>query len=208
MITQKESWGAVDVFQFVMEQGLEPSKVTELDIPKHVRKLCTKTFDESWLRLKNGKQFKEYTSKFPSIINLVPHIGKNVVYFHLDSLRRVILPTGLESIGVAAFQNTKVDQVNFPKTIKFIGWDAFRGSCITEADLSECDQLKWLYNNVFRECTGLRNVILPDSLTDIESKSFKDCKKLTSVSLPVSVETIGRAVFSGCDKLVIYIRLN
>lgn len=48
---------------------------------------------------------------------------------------------------------------------------------------------------------NLESVVIPESVTDIESNAFSGCPNLTSVTIPSSLKTIGYKVFSECQNL-------
>lgn len=53
----------------------------------------------------------------------------------------------------------------------------------------------------FYDCDGLMSVTIPNSVTSIGKSSFNYCEGLTSVSIPNSVTTIGKYAFSHCSYL-------
>ena len=53
----------------------------------------------------------------------------------------------------------------------------------------------------FRECRGVTSVIIPSSVTSIESMSFLGCDKLAAVKIPANVERIGNEAFMSCGGL-------
>ena len=55
--------------------------------------------------------------------------------------------------------------------------------------------------SVFRDCTALESVSLPNTLKTIGNAAFDNCDSLVSITIPDSVETIGEFAFSGCAKL-------
>ena len=55
-------------------------------------------------------------------------------------------------------------------------------------------------SGAFRGCIELTNIIVPDSLTDIQN-AFTGCSGLISVTLGSGVTNIGRRAFSGCTSL-------
>jgi len=54
----------------------------------------------------------------------------------------------------------------------------------------------------FINCTGLRTVIIPDSVKRIDSEGFKGSTSLVSVLIPASVGRIDAGAFSGCTSLM------
>ncbi|MBQ5404171.1 MAG: leucine-rich repeat domain-containing protein, partial [Bacteroidales bacterium] len=49
--------------------------------------------------------------------------------------------------------------------------------------------------------TALKSIVIPETVTKIESSAFQDCKSLQSIVIPSSVESIEDYVFSGCESL-------
>ena len=56
-------------------------------------------------------------------------------------------------------------------------------------------------DKAFNACTGLKEVIIPDSVTQIGGGAFYECSGLVSVSIPDSVEEIGNWAFGTCLSL-------
>ena len=94
-----------------------------------------------------------------------------------DSLRTVVLTSGV-SIGAEAFRGcVTLTSVTIPDSVTSLGYSAFEG------------------------CAGLTSVTIPDSVTSIGTWSFYDCDGLTSVTIPSSVASIGYQAFYGCSGL-------
>lgn len=86
------------------------------------------------------------------------------------SLKSVTLNEGLETIGDNAFSmQTKLVDFNLPSTLKSIGASAFY----------------W---------TGIKEVSVPDSVTNLGSAAFSLCSSLTYVKLPNGITTIPEAL--------------
>ena len=56
-------------------------------------------------------------------------------------------------------------------------------------------------NFAFTRCSGLTSVTIPNSVTDIGSRAFDGCSGLTSVTIPNSVTGIGSRAFNSCSGL-------
>lgn len=85
--------------------------------------------------------------------------------------------------GNVVFPSThEIDGISYPVTK--IGGENFR------------DQM-----NDTQGISKLTSVVIPDSVTEIESGAFSRCETLTSVIVPDSVEKIGNDTFLGCSAL-------
>ncbi|MBQ8289627.1 MAG: leucine-rich repeat protein [Clostridia bacterium] len=99
----------------------------------------------------------------------------------LKSLRRVLLPISVETLGESAFMGcSALVSINFPDSLRVIG------------------------DRAFRLCTALPQISLNTGLYSIGIGAFSDCRELTSVSIPQGVEIIGEGSFLGCGKLTAY----
>ena len=56
-------------------------------------------------------------------------------------------------------------------------------------------------DSAFMECTGLTNIVIPNSVTSIGLTAFSYCTDLTSIIIPDSVTNIGLFAFDSCSKL-------
>ena len=53
----------------------------------------------------------------------------------------------------------------------------------------------------FKDCVSLKNVTLPNSVTEIGSYAFYNCRSLQSITLPNTLETIYTEAFRDCTSL-------
>ena len=81
-----------------------------------------------------------------------------------------------------------------------IGWEGLKG-CSGLKSVIIPDSVELIDNWVFEGCTGLTSVAIPASVKSIGSSAFRDCTGLTSISIPASVITIGSGAFGGCTGL-------
>ena len=66
------------------------------------------------------------------------------------------------------------------------------GALIEEYEIAE---------RAFYNCTALKSVTIPDSVTSIGSSAFYDCENLTSVTIGSGVTSIGSSAFYDCENL-------
>lgn len=61
--------------------------------------------------------------------------------------------------------------------------------------------VKLITSYVFKNCTKLTTVIIPDSVTDLHVGVFEGCSELSTVTIGANVKDVGYASFENCKKL-------
>lgn len=79
-----------------------------------------------------------------------------------------------ESIGNGAFSSTKLEKVEIPAQLSYLG------------------------TSVFSDCTSLKSVSIKANIKSIPNYSFSRCSSLSSIEYPATVTLIGEKAFSGC----------
>lgn len=99
------------------------------------------------------------------------------------NLVKVVLPNTITTIGsYEAFCNTSLESINFPQSLKSIGW------------------------NSFRNCK-LEHVTIPENVTEIGTYAFAYCP-LISVDISASVKSIGPKAFYSETLLTVNSSIN
>jgi hypothetical protein len=121
-------------------------------------------------------------------------------FAHCDSLTKVELCEGLQTIGVSAFSDCKSSpRISIPSTITDISYKAFSFcSNLTEVEL--CEGIQTIGEHAFTFCKSLAHINIPSTVTKIGCYAFAS-SGLLSINLPDSVASIGNRAFHSC-KLV------
>lgn len=127
------------------------------------------------------------------------------------------------SIANSAFRGARVNSVNLPNSITYIGEWAFYGCSFTTFIMpnsvkstgiyafSGCsnlkiitlsNQLNSISGYVLAGCNNLVSIDIPESVTSIGYLSFGDCTALKTIEIPNSVTEISACAFEGCSKLL------
>lgn len=119
----------------------------------------------------------------------------------LDHLRYTVSGN---AIRITGFDNTIEDLV-IPDTIEglpvtVIDWYAF-ANCTKLRSVTLPDTVTHISRFAFVHCTQLETVNMPASLYAIEQYAFHDCPKLTGIALPESLAVIETRAFSGCSAI-------
>lgn len=114
------------------------------------------------------------TAEAASVTDLGDVFKANKDICTFDELRYF---TGLTAIGYSAFMECEnLYAVSLPSQVNEIGDAAFSG-------------------------TGIRSIVIPDSVTQIHYWAFSHCVFLESMTIPKNVAVIGNGIFAGCTRL-------
>ena len=120
-----------------------------------------------------------------------------------EKFEKVVLPETVTAIGVNAFRDTGVKEVNFPAGLISIGNFAFMMNSISEAVLP--DSVTTLGTAVFSSNFALTKIHIPEneSLTAIPASCFGSSTRgeymegLTEITIPSNITSIGSRAFAG-----------
>lgn len=123
------------------------------------------------------------------------------------SLKKVVIPEGIEEIGANAFDNcTALETISLPNSLSKIGTDAF----------NECSSLKYFTfengaylgnedNNYLVLLKGLDKTVQSFQVNDdckiIYTKALYSFSNLYDLEMPYSIYDIGSRAFGGCSSL-------
>jgi len=137
----------------------------------------------------------------------IPSI-KPCTFANCISLRSITLPSHVLSIERNAFENcTSLQQVLFTPNnrLRAIEKGAFH-KCKSLTHIEIPPSVTNLDMTAFQYCTSLQYVKIPSN-TSIQNKStgafaFNNCTSLKAIALPLSITTIGMYAFNNCTSLV------
>ena len=131
------------------------------------------------------------------------------------SLTSVTFPESVIKIGQWAFRGCyRLTSMNIPKSITSIRYGAFEGCYdINYAEFASIESLcnidfnsatsnpMYYAKNLYIDGKEVTEIIIPESLSKINSYTFTHCNSLTSVTIPESVTIIGKGAFISCASL-------
>ena len=116
-------------------------------------------------------------------------------------LTKVVLPEGLEYIGLHAFADCPaLTELVLPSTIKEIGTFAF-DRCQQLKQILLPEGLEKLESYVFSNCTALTEVTLPSGLKEIGDSAFSCCESLRQITIPEGIRELPDSIFHRCSSL-------
>lgn len=136
-------------------------------------------------------------------------------YINGEYVKEIVIPEGVTSIGDYAFAgHSTLTEITIPKSVKSIGKYAFK-DCISLKNVYITDLAAWcnmsidgyeatpLNNAEYLYLNGdlIKNLTIPNSVTNISPYAFYGYKTLTSVTIHDKVSTIGFGAFAHCTGL-------
>ncbi|MCR4960232.1 MAG: leucine-rich repeat protein [Lachnospiraceae bacterium] len=101
-------------------------------------------------------------------------------FYNYGELKEVILPAELVSLTYQTFEYCgKLEKVKF----------------------AEGSKLSKIGNYAFMYCYALKNIEIPDTVTEIGESAFYYCSTLESISFPASLKSTGYTAFGYCNSL-------
>ena len=82
-----------------------------------------------------------------------------------------------------------------------IGWAAFRRCTNLTSDIILPDSITVIESSVFAGCSSLTNIYIGECLTSIGAGAFKNCTSLIGINIPESVTYLGAGAFYNCTNL-------
>ena len=159
-----------------------------INIPSSLRKLGNNCFDENrWLSV-NPLIIPEGVTEIPT-----------QCFQFCYKLKKVVLPSTIKTIGILAFFDSLVDDMNFPEGLDSIGYLSMHGTRLTEVVLPKT--IRTIGYKTFASNFKLKKVVLPEGLTEIPDNLCSSCIELEKIVIPESVIKINTEAFSACLKL-------
>lgn len=123
-------------------------------------------------------------------------------FSHCVNLTQIDIPSSVEAIGSWCFTYTGLKEIEFPDSIKTLGYYPFTG-CSHLKKIKYPQKLSYLGEGFAYDCSALTEVLLPDGNDEMEISvwGFAYCSSLTSLTIPEGYNRICSNAFQGCKSL-------
>ena len=177
--------------------------------------------------LKEAAKANTGEKTIPSEYNSKPVTGIWRSAFYESKYTKVNIPSSITVIDYEAFLGSKITSVTIPASVSEIGEGAFyscknmakaaiQNSSTTSEASSACScsevidggggertysTLKKIPSFCFFNCVGLKELVLPESIEEIEYEAFNGCSSLFSTLAFMNIKTIRSRAFQNCKAL-------
>ena len=141
----------------------------------------------------------------------ISEIG-DYAFYKCTSLERIELPEGLSTLGLRVFENCKsLIEVTLSLSIlngassytyntsSHEAWGTFNG-CSSLTTVNFPDNTTRIPGGLFAG-SGIKEITIPETVTEIGSYAFASCKSLQGINFPASLEKIRGHAFANCTAL-------
>lgn len=197
--------------EIIIPEGVESIEDAAFSKCERLRKICfpstlknigtrkkVSSRDRSIGMVQNGSFYKCGMLTSISIPDGVEYISVGA-FAHCGSLSDVIIPSDITYIGNSAFAYTKVNNLRFPHSLKYINDYSFFGCDFREITLPK--GVEQIGEGSFSHCHELVAINLPSSMRLIDNRAFEGCNRLRNIGLKEGIEVIGEKAFAGIDDL-------
>lgn len=174
------------------------TSLTSVTIPRNVKGVGCRSFDG--FRINNRASFPSCTQ-----LQSIKVDPENTAYTSVDG---VLYTKDMSTL--VQYPGGRSGEYVFPDTVTHMAMKAFYGSLgLTSVSMpnpltyQDPDMAKYgtSMDRMFDGCANLKNVVLPDTLTEIPEAMFYGCTSLKALTIPESVTKIGPIACSGCTSL-------
>ena len=139
----------------------------------------------------DGNYFlKKYNGKAKIVEIPSTYNGKNVVkigssaFAYNEYVMNVKIPSTVKTIGISAFECTKLEEITISASVEIIEDSAF-AYCVSleNVEFESGSALNTIKQNAFSYCYALQQFVLPSSVTEIGNNAFYGCTNLETISV-------------------------
>lgn len=182
----------------------------EIVVPSEYNGLPVTTLETGAFRV-TDEEGHTYSCKAERIVlpNTITTIKKEgIIGSYLKSITIPASVTNIEHNGLWSCGDLEILAVDEGNTVYHS-----QGNCLIHTDtetliygcktsvIPSDGSVRYIGEEAFRWCSGLKNITIPDSITYIKKSAFNGCSGLTSITIPDSVTSVGVGVFSNCSAL-------
>ena len=175
------------------------NEITDLVIPESINGVIVEKIADN--AFKNAVNLTSV-----SMPDTILTIGSEAFY-NCIRLKSIVFSNGLYSMGTHVFDGcVSLEEVKLPSTLSDVLSDYptdgnWFWNCKNLKKIVLTDGTTRILRNAFSCLPSLEMVIIPDSVTEIETGAFRNCYNLKNVVLPQELYSMGNGVFAGCISL-------
>ena len=178
-----------EISEFKIDQDLS-TKVTDEDIRNGIKDEFGAIYSPDGKRLLIGPDIKSYSIREGTIVVC------NGAFCEYQHLEQITIPKSVSEIGYNTFW-----ECNNLTTVEISDIAAWCNIHFSPEDIESVSNPLCFANKLYLNCVYIKDLIIPDSVTEIGYMAFFNFSGLTSVTIGSSVSKIGDCAFNNCCEL-------
>ena len=119
-----------------------------------------------------------------------------------ESSFAITIPSSVTSIEEYAFAGSRaLTGIVIPSSVQTVSNNVFDGCTSIRNATFENSAITSIGADMFKGCSNLKEVKLPDALTSLPEGTFERCYSLSSITIPSGVTSLGDSCFFYCESL-------
>ena len=172
------------------DSAFSRSTLTDINFPEGLQSIGNGAFQNTWITEAN----------IPYGVTEIP----SAVFFN-SRLTKVTIPDTVTQIGESTFGNTPLQNVDIPDSVTYAASSSFSGTPFLRSLIETNGGWLILSNGLLVVYAGDDiNVVIPDSVKRIGTKSFTLRSRMQSLTIPDTVKSIEEPIFINCKPKIIY----
>jgi hypothetical protein len=172
------------------DSAFSRSTLTDINFHEGLQSIGNGAFQNMWITEAN----------IPYGVTEIP----SAVFFN-SRLTKVTIPDTVTQIGESAFGNTPLQNVDIPDSVTYAASSSFSGTPFLRSLIETNGGWLILSNGLLVVYAGDDiNVVIPDSVKRIGTKSFTLRSRMQSLTIPDTVKSIEEPIFINCKPKIIY----
>ena len=136
------------------------------------------------------------------VSNIVMNVKSSLVADYSKKLKWVLMAVAVAG-SLLLFSKPRIfyEQADDGYYVRFYTYGVTNMTTAAIPDTYQGEKVVGLRGNTFSNMPFLKEVTLPDSITEIRGQAFKNCRKLERVTLPENLTYLGGEAFYHCSSL-------
>lgn len=124
----------------------------------------------------------------------------NYCFNKCNSLKFVVIPKGIVTLGTNAFNGSGIETVSLPNGLQTLDSSCFN-SCYDLREICLPNTTTNILTSCFQNCYSLKTIHMSKNLTTLSMQAFMECRSLEEITIPEGITSIPTQTFQYCWSL-------
>lgn len=181
--------------------------LNSIEIPSSITKICQEAFSYGSVSSVKISDLAAWCNiNFESNFYANPLSKASHLFLNGEEIHDLVIPDGVKTISNYAFYSfSGLTSVKIPSSVTSLGIECFRDclgiKTVEIGDNTSQEATTILGGRAFYYCENIESIFLGNNIVEIGDDAFNSAKGVRNVVIPNSVTTMDRRAFCGCENL-------